>query len=111
MSNAVATGFVRESRDGVTLSVRVTPRAGRDEVVGVESGLLRVRLASPPVEGAANAALQALLARWLGVPRSDVTLLRGGASRVKLVAVRGRSADDVRRRLPAGGPPDQAIPG
>ena len=91
--------FLRDCESGVTLSVRVTPRAGRDEVVGVEANLLRVRLSAPPVEGAANAALVSLLAGWLNVPRSQVALLRGGSSRHKVVAVRGRTSDDVRRLL------------
>ena len=94
--------FLRETPDGVTLSVRATPRAGRDEVVGVEAGLLRVRLAAAPVEGAANEALVALLAAWLGVPRSQVSIVRGGSSRHKVVAVRGRRAADVLRLLASG---------
>jgi uncharacterized protein (TIGR00251 family) len=72
------------------LAVRVTPRAAREDVAGVvETGdgkvALSVRLNAPPVEGAANRALIALLARKLGVPRSAVSIVSGEASRLKTV--------------------------
>ena len=88
--------------EGVALPVRVVPRAGRDALDGVVEGALRVRLAAPPVEGAANRALLAFLADALGVPRRDLALLRGERGRHKLVLVRGLTADEVRRRLAMG---------
>jgi hypothetical protein len=60
---------------------------------------LLVDLAAPPVDGAANAELVEVLAAALGVPRRDVTLVRGDTGRTKLVEVRGIAADEVRRRL------------
>lgn len=82
--------------------MKVIPRASRDEVVGVEAGELKVRLAAPPVEGAANAALVNLLAHRLGLAKSQVTLLRGETSRHKIVAVVGRGAAEIAALLGDG---------
>lgn len=80
--------------------MRVQPRALRDEVVGWRAdGALAVRVAAPPVEGAANAAVGALLARALGVRGAAVEVVRGERGRDKLVRVAGLSAGEVRRRL------------
>ena len=84
----------------VRLSVRVVPRAPRDEVVGFQSdGTLRVRLTAPPVEGKANEALVRLLAARLGIPRAGVRLVSGETSRTKVVALDGVTAETVRERL------------
>jgi hypothetical protein len=70
----------------VRFAVRLTPRGGRDAVDGVgEDGVLRVRVAAPPVEGAANEALCRLLARALGVAPGDVRVVRGASGRRKVV--------------------------
>lgn len=90
---------LRPMAGGVTLPVRVVPRSARDALDGVIEGALRVRLAAPPAEGAANRALLAFLAGTLGVPRRDLALLRGERGRHKVVLVRGLTADEVRRRL------------
>lgn len=86
---------------GVTLAVRVQPRSSREAVEGTREGALRVALTAPPVEGEANAALVALLARALGVSRRDVALVAGASGRSKRVRVAGLSADEVRARLEA----------
>lgn len=88
-----------QTGDGVTFAVRVVPRAGRDLIDGVLNGALRVRLAAPPVEGAANKALVALLASALNVPPRAVSIVRGTRGRLKLVSVHGLAAAEVRRRL------------
>jgi hypothetical protein len=92
---------VRDAADGATLRVRVTPRASREGLGGERGGALVVRVSAPPVEGAANDAVARLVARALGVSASAVEVRRGGASREKLLHVRGVSAADVRARLEA----------
>jgi uncharacterized protein (TIGR00251 family) len=87
---------VRERGDSVRVAVRVQPRAARSAVTGVRDGALLVRVAAPPVDGAANEALVRLLAGWLGVARRDVSIVGGAASRSKLVDVRGVSVEAVR---------------
>jgi uncharacterized protein (TIGR00251 family) len=71
------------------LSVRLQPRARRDEVVGERAGAIVVRVTAPPVDGKANAALCAFVARAAGVPPSRVTIVRGQTSRDKVVRVDG----------------------
>jgi uncharacterized protein (TIGR00251 family) len=69
------------------LSVRVQPGASRTEVVGEYGDQLRVRLAAPPVDGKANAALEKYVARELGLPRAAVAVLRGHGSRSKVLRI------------------------
>ena len=90
------------------IAVRVTLRAGRDRIDGVREGVLRVRLAAPPVAGRANEALVRLLAHTLGVPPRDVRVVRGGAARDKLVEIDGLDEAGVLSRLvPAGDEEDR----
>jgi len=84
----------------ITISVHVTPRATRDEVVGWQEGELRVRLRAPPLEGQANESLRRFLAKRLGVPASAVEIVGGATARHKRVRVVGLRADVVRGRLP-----------
>lgn len=88
---------VTERGGAARFGVRVQPRASRSEIVGEHGGALRVRLSAPPVDGAANEALVALLAEALGVPRRAVRVLSGHASRGKTVEVEGVDAAAVRR--------------
>lgn len=73
---------------GVLVDVAVVPNAKRTEVVGLHDGALRVRLAAPPVDGAANEALQHWLARALGLPQRAVELVQGQTSRRKRLHAR-----------------------
>lgn len=90
---------LQETPRGVRFTVRVQPRASRNEVAGLQEGTLRLRLAAPPVEGEANAACCAFLADRLGLPRAAVRLVRGHRARTKQVEVLGLSAAQVRERL------------
>lgn len=80
----------------VIVEVHVVPRASRTAIAGVHDGRLRVSLAAPPVEGAANAELVAFLAKALGRPKRDVELVRGETSRRKTLAIANVTADEVR---------------
>jgi uncharacterized protein len=85
----------------VVIAVRVLPRSSRDAIEAVDdAGELHVRVAAPPADGAANAAVTRLVARSLGLPRSAVVLERGGASRHKRLRLEGISAEAVRRTWP-----------
>ena len=86
----------------VKLEVRVIPRAKRTEIAGRRGGALLVRLAAPPVDGAANDALRAFLAERLGVPQRQVAIVRGATSRDKTVAIEGVSAAAIDAALLAG---------
>jgi uncharacterized protein (TIGR00251 family) len=84
-------------RDGaVRVSVHVQPRASRSEIVGLHGASLKVRLQAPPVDGAANDALVALLAERLGVPRRSIRVVGGATSRAKTVEIAGTTEASVR---------------
>lgn len=88
-------GVVAPAPGGVQIFVRLTPRASREEISGIAEGVdgtvLQVRVRAVPEKGKANKALLALLARWLGVAKSDATLAGGGKSRLKRVHIAGSS--------------------
>src|SRR5262249_31074094 len=80
--------------------VHLTPRAAAERIDGVVEGELRVRVTAPPVDGAANVALERLLAAEIGVARSSVRVVAGASSRHKRVAVDGVAPDAVLLRWP-----------
>jgi uncharacterized protein (TIGR00251 family) len=87
---------IAEQDGAVTFEVRVAPRASRNRVIGIQDGALKVALTAPPVDGAANEALTKLIAKALGVAKSDVEILRGDRARIKVLRVRGVRAEEVR---------------
>jgi hypothetical protein len=90
---------LRDTGGGITLRVRVQPRASRDALGGERDGALVVRLTAPPVEGAANEALARFLGKALGVAPSAVRVVTGTSSRNKVVSVSGLDASCARERL------------
>ncbi len=85
--------------DGVRIQVRVQPRASRTEVMGFHGDAIKIRLAAPPVDGAANRALIRLVASTLHVPRSAVTVRAGHAARRKVVDIVGTSVEQAAREF------------
>lgn len=88
MASDAAT-WLRPDGDGVVLSLHIQPGAKRTEVAGLHGDALKIRLAAPPVDGKANDALIAFLAKTLGVPKANVELVSGQSSRAKRVRVAG----------------------
>ncbi len=85
----------------VRFTVHLTPRGGSDRVNGVrEDGVLLVRVAAPPADGAANAALVGLLAREVAAPRTSVRLVRGATNRRKTILIEGLAAATLEARWP-----------
>jgi uncharacterized protein (TIGR00251 family) len=87
---------VRGDGNAVRFGVHVQPRSKRTEIVGVHGTALKVRLHSPPVDGAANEELISFLAERLGVSRRAVRIVSGQSSRAKTVEVEGVSPVSVR---------------
>lgn len=81
--------WLRQTAAGVELQLLVQPRASRDQLVGAQGDELKVRLAAPPVDGAANAACCAFFAKLCGLPKSRVTLAAGESSRHKRLLLDG----------------------
>lgn len=93
---------LHDGRHGAALTVRVTPRARRTEIAGfLEDGILRIRIAAPPVEGKANAALVEFLAKVLSVRKNRIEVVAGDKSLDKIISVTDLSADEVQRRVNA----------
>ena len=85
------------------MRIRLIPRAGRDAIAGERDGAVLIRIAAPPVDGKANAALIAFVATTLGMPKSAVRIVRGETSRDKVVAIDGLTANAARAALLAQG--------
>ena len=101
MSGETSPSFIpRRSDGGVILAVRLTPKSAHDEVKGVElfdgAAVLAARVRALPEAGRANQALEKLIAKWLGVPASTVSVAHGGKSRLKQVKVEGDADQLVR---------------
>jgi uncharacterized protein (TIGR00251 family) len=86
-------------RDGTVIDLLVQPRASRSEIAGIHDGALRVRIAAPPVDGAANAAIIDFLSKQLKVRKSDIEITSGATGRRKRVLIRGIEPETVRQIL------------
>jgi uncharacterized protein (TIGR00251 family) len=91
--------MIRQQGSAVRITVCAQPRASRTEVIGPHGDAIRIRIAAPPVEGAANRELLQFVARTVGVARSAVRLAGGGSGRNKIIEIDDVAAEDVRRAL------------
>jgi uncharacterized protein (TIGR00251 family) len=85
-----------------SISLRVTPSAGSDAIVGWRGDVLRLRVAAPAQRGKANEAVLRLLAAALGIDRRRLRIVRGATSRQKAVSVDGLDEAEIRARLSSG---------
>jgi uncharacterized protein (TIGR00251 family) len=97
-----AGNFLRGHADGVLLSVKLQPRASKNEIGAPLGGELKIKVTAPPVDAAANEALVKFLAEKLDCPRGKVELIRGHISRHKTILLHGFKLEDIRQRLPDG---------
>lgn len=86
---------LRDTAEGISLLVRVRPRASRAGIAGARDGALVVRVTAPPAEGAANDAVVRLLSKALHVPASAIRIASGHASRDKRLEIRGVDASQI----------------
>jgi uncharacterized protein (TIGR00251 family) len=91
--------LIEATASGIRLRLHVQPRASRTELAGRHGDALKLRVAAPPVDGAANEAIVCFLAERLQVPRSAVRLEAGAGSRAKVIAVAGITPEAAGRRL------------
>lgn len=84
---------------GVLIKIYVQPKASKNELAGLQGDELKLRLTSPPIEGAANKSCREFLAKALGIAKGRVTLLAGQKSRHKRLLAEGVSLAEARRRL------------
>ena len=90
---------IQLTANGILLRLRVVPRASRTQIVGIQGGMVRIRLAAAPVDGAANEALIRFLAERAAVPRSAVRVVSGQTSRSKVVVINGATLEQIRLGL------------
>ena len=90
-----------EKNNALTFIVRVVPRASKSEIVGDYDGALKVRIASPPVDGAANIELIKLLAKTFDVSKSEVEILSGETSKTKQVKISNANGEKLAAILQA----------
>ena len=91
--------FLRVHADGVSLQIKVVPRAARNEIGEVLGDRLKIKIAAPPEDSAANEGLVAFLAKQLGVSRNAVQITHGQTSRNKMVLIQGLEVAAVARGL------------
>jgi hypothetical protein len=90
---------VRDTALGAQFALRVQPRASRNAIAGVMGDAIKLAITAPPVDGKANQAVVEYLAELFDVAKSNIAIVSGETGRNKLIAVRGRSAEQVRKAL------------
>jgi uncharacterized protein (TIGR00251 family) len=81
------------------LNLKISPNARVNEVVGIQEGIISIKIKAPPVEGKANIELIGYLSNLLDIPKSNVDIIRGHTSRNKTVEVVGRTPEEVASRM------------
>lgn len=100
-----------EDTPSTTLSVRVLPRSSKDDVVGKQDGVYRIKLTAPAIEGKANKALIAWLAKRLGLPKAQIHIVSGERARIKSIRIYDLSPEQVETRLIPSADPGPQTPG
>lgn len=95
--------YLKAQGDGVLLSIKVQPRASKNEIGEALGAELKVKVTAPPVDSAANEAVLRLLADVLGCPRGSVQLVRGNTSRHKQILIQRMTLDAVAAKIDAKG--------
>lgn len=90
---------IKETRTGVSIQVRVVPRAARTELAGIEQGTLKIRISAPPIGGRANGEVVSFLAKVIGISPSQIAIASGEKSRNKRVEIRNITALELQKRL------------
>ena len=96
--------IVQDTTDGAILTVHIQPKASTTECVGIHGNALKIRVAAPPVDGAANDALIRFLAQTLSLPLAAVHIESGSSGRHKRIRLRGVTAERIIARLVQKGP-------
>lgn len=88
-----------EHANGTVLEIKVQPRSSRNQIIGLQDGALKIKLTSPPVDGAANKACLNFLAKQLGFSKNSIEILTGETSRHKRIMFKGIAAEEVNSAL------------
>jgi uncharacterized protein len=96
-------GFIHAQADGVLLSVKLQPRAAKNEIGEAQGDELKIKVTAPPVDSAANEALVQLLAEKLGCGKNRIEIVRGHKSRHKVLKLHGFATEEVVQKIGAKG--------
>lgn len=88
--------MLKETPNGIELAVKITPKASKNEIVGWESGELKIRIAAVPEKGEANEELIRFLAKQLGISKSQIILLSGDKNRHKRLIIKNYTLKDMK---------------
>lgn len=91
--------FLSEGKDGIFLRLYIQPRSSKNEIIGIHGTALKIRLTSPPVEGAANSACIEFIADILGIRKNQIEIASGQKSRAKHIRIKGSLFEEVKARL------------
>ena len=93
--------YLKQTKKGVTVAVRLQPKASKNKIIGLHAGELKISVTAPPVDGKANRALIKLLANTLGVPKTSISIQSGETGRHKTICIAGlKIDDDILNQLP-----------
>jgi len=88
---------IRDTAEGAQFALRVQPRASRNKIAGLMGDAIKLAITAPPVDGKANEAVIEYFADLFRIPKSSVVIISGQTGRNKLITIRGRSAEQVRK--------------
>lgn len=91
--------YIHETNAGTVLEIYAAPRSKKNSILGEYQGRLKIALTAPPVDGEANAALVAFLAKHLGISQKQISIIRGTTNKRKSVRIDGISAEEIMARL------------
>jgi len=86
--------MLRETRDGIVITLKISPNASKNEIIKSEEGL-KVKITAQPIEGKANKALIEYLSKQLKIPKSSIEILKGETSKEKTVLIKPRTPEDI----------------
>lgn len=90
---------IKETKDGVRLSLYIQPRASNSAVVGIYNEMIKIKIAAPPVENEANKELIRFLSRLLKINKQCISIIQGEKGRRKVIEIIGKSRDEVEKLL------------
>ncbi|MEK9629367.1 MAG: DUF167 domain-containing protein [Nitrospinota bacterium] len=90
---------INSFKDGIRFSAIIQPRSSKNEVAGIYNGALKIRLTSPPVDGAANKSCMRFISNWLGVSLSTIRIVQGLNSKNKIIEVEGLTEEQFHEIL------------
>lgn len=91
--------LIRETKNGLSFDIHVNPHASKAQIAGIAGGLLKVKVTAPPVEGAANEACIGLIAKKLGIRKSQLTIAAGAKGRKKTILVSAIDKMELEQKL------------